>query len=69
VLGCGVVVLEQVPRDRRYDRERGVGVAGGDGGGGCAAKGAWVAVVRMEAGHAHGAWVSGGINDPSVCSF
>jgi hypothetical protein len=28
----------------------GAGVAGDDGGGGCAAKGAWEAVVRMEAG-------------------
>jgi hypothetical protein len=31
----------------------GVGVAGGNGGG-CVAKGAWAAVVRMEATHACG---------------
>jgi hypothetical protein len=30
----------------------GDGVAGDDGGGGCASKGAWVVVVRMEARHA-----------------
>jgi hypothetical protein len=31
-------------------RGRGPGVAGDDGGGGCAAKGAWVAVVRCKGG-------------------
>jgi hypothetical protein len=31
----------------------GGGVAGGNGGG-CAAKGAWVVIVRMEAGNAGG---------------
>ena len=30
------------------------GVAGGNGGGGCVAKGAGAVVVRMEAGHACG---------------
>jgi hypothetical protein len=33
---------------------KGNGVADGDGGGGCAAKGEWAVVVRMEAGHACG---------------
>jgi hypothetical protein len=42
------VMMEQVPRDMG----RGA-VAGDDGGGGCAAKGVWAAVVvRMEAGYA-----------------
>jgi hypothetical protein len=49
VLGCGVAVMEQV----RW-RGRGPGVAGDDGGGGCAAKGAWAAVVRCK-----GAWGGG----------
>jgi hypothetical protein len=46
------------------------GVARGNGGGGCAAKGKW------GGGGAHGgracvrgARVSGGVNDPDVCSF
>jgi hypothetical protein len=38
---CGVVVMEQVPRGSRHDMKRGAGVASDDGGGGCAAKGAW----------------------------
>jgi hypothetical protein len=42
-------------------------VAGGNGGG-CAAKGAWAAVVRMEA-RVQGAQVSGGVNDPDVCGL
>jgi hypothetical protein len=62
VLGCGVVVMEQVPCGSGCDRgERGSGVAGDDGGGGCTAKGGvgggsalqrghGVVVVRMEAG-------------------
>jgi hypothetical protein len=62
VLGCGVVVMEQVPRDSRCDGgEGGPGVAGDDGGGGCATRGVWgdgsaqqrgceAVVVRMEAG-------------------
>jgi hypothetical protein len=51
VRGCGVGVMEQVPRDSKHDKGRGDGVAGGDGGGGCAAKGVWAAVlVRMEVG-------------------
>jgi hypothetical protein len=42
VLGvCGVVVMEQVPRGSKHDKERGDGVAGSDGGGGCTAKGKW----------------------------
>jgi hypothetical protein len=42
----------------------------GDNGGGCAAKGAWAVVVRMEADtRAGGARVSGGVNDPDVCGL
>jgi hypothetical protein len=45
-------------------------VAGDDGSGACAAKGAWVVVVRMEARHAcGGARVSGGVDDPDVCGI
>jgi hypothetical protein len=44
----------------------GPGVAGDNGGGGCATKGAGAAVVRMEAGTRAGARVSGGVNDPDV---
>jgi hypothetical protein len=40
VLGCGVAVMEQVPRGSKHDKGRGDGVAGGDGGG-CVAKGTW----------------------------
>lgn len=69
VLGCGVAVMEQVTHDSRCDGG-GAGVAGDDGGGGRAAKGAWAAVlVRMEAGTRAGAWVSGGVNDPDVCGL
>jgi hypothetical protein len=40
VLGCGVAVMEQVLRGSRCDKGKGeLGVAGDDGGGGCAAKG------------------------------
>jgi hypothetical protein len=46
VLGCGVAVMEQVTRGSKHDKGRGAGVAGG----GCAAKGAWVAVVRCKRG-------------------
>ena len=49
-LGCGVVVMEQVLRGSGCDKGRGPGVAGDDGGGGCAAKGAWAAVVRCKGG-------------------
>jgi hypothetical protein len=42
--------MEQVPRDNRCDGGEGVGVAGNDGCGGCAAKGAWVAVVHSKGG-------------------
>jgi hypothetical protein len=45
-----VVVMEQVTRGSRCDMGRGDGVAGGDGGGGSAAKGKWVAVVRYKGG-------------------
>jgi hypothetical protein len=37
VLGCEVVVMEQVPCGSKHDKGRGDGVAGGNGGG-CAAK-------------------------------
>jgi hypothetical protein len=46
------VVMQQAPRGSSCDGGEGSGVNGGDGGGGCAAKGAWAMVVRMEAGHA-----------------
>jgi hypothetical protein len=49
VLGCGVAVMEQVTRGSGCDKGRGPGVAGDDGGGGCAAKG-WAAVVRCKGG-------------------
>jgi hypothetical protein len=49
--GCGVVVMEQVPRSSRCDKGRGPSVVGDDGGVGCAAKGRGAVVVRMEAGH------------------
>ena len=48
--GCGVVVMEQVLRGSRCDKGRGDGVASGDGGGGCAAKVVWAAVVRCKKG-------------------
>jgi hypothetical protein len=48
VLGCGVVVMEQVTQGNKCDGG-GDGVVGGNGGG-CAAKGGRGAVVvRMEA--------------------
>jgi hypothetical protein len=56
----------------------GPGVAGDNGGGGCAAKGAWAVVVRCKRGRGAvvgggarigGAWVSGGVNDPDVCGL
>jgi hypothetical protein len=58
VLGCGVVMMEQVTRDNRCDGEGAVLLAvmatmgalqKGVGQWWCAAKGAWAAVVRMEA--------------------
>jgi hypothetical protein len=50
VLGCRLVVMEQVTRGSRCDKGRGDGVAGGDGRGGCAARGSGAVVVCMEAG-------------------
>jgi hypothetical protein len=38
LLGCGVAVMEQVTRGNKCDGG-GDGVAGGNGGGGCTAKG------------------------------
>jgi hypothetical protein len=43
-------VLEQATRCSRRDKGEGGHVAGDDGGSGCAAKGAWVAVVRCKGG-------------------
>jgi hypothetical protein len=40
VLGCGVVVMDQMKRGSRRDMGRGP-VVGDNGGGGCAAKGVW----------------------------
>ena len=53
VLGCRVAVMEQVTHDNRCDGG-GAGVAGDEGGGGCAAKVAWAAVVRCKGGR----WVA-----------
>jgi hypothetical protein len=71
-----------VLRGSGCDKGRGSGVAGDEGGGGCATKVAWAAVVRckggrwvavvvrMEARHeCGGAQVSGGVNDPDVCGL
>jgi hypothetical protein len=70
VLGCGVVVMEHVPRGNRCDGGEGAGVASGDGSCWCTTKGVSAAVVRMEVGHAcGGARVSGGVNDPDVCGL
>jgi hypothetical protein len=49
VLRCRVTVMEQVTRGSRCDGGRD-GVVGGNGGGGCVAKGAWAAVVRCKGG-------------------
>jgi hypothetical protein len=61
--------MEQVPHGSRRDMGRGA-IAGDNGGGGCAAKGAW------GGGNAHGggarvrgARVSGGVDDPNVCGL
>jgi hypothetical protein len=57
--------------DTRQQVRQGEGepVAGDNGGGGCATKGAWVAVVCMEAGTRAGARVSCGVDDPDVCGL
>jgi hypothetical protein len=69
VLGCEVVVMEQVPRGSRCDKGRGDGVAGGNGGG-CAGKGAWGDGGAHGGKHTcGGARVSGGVNDPDVFGF
>ena len=70
--------MEQVTQGSKHDKGRD-GVAGDDGGSGCAAKrlgggsalqrGRGVVVVRMEAGTRAGARVSGGVNDPDVCGL
>jgi hypothetical protein len=79
VLECGVVVMEQGTRGSRCDMGSD-GVASGNGGG-CAAKGAWAAVVvrckgAWGGGGAHGgrhacggARVSGGVDDTDVCGL
>jgi hypothetical protein len=67
--GCGVVVMQQVPRDSRCDKGWGA-VAGNDGGSGCTSKGAWGGDGAHVGGHAcGGARVSGGVNDPDVCGL
>jgi hypothetical protein len=74
VLGCGVVMMEQVTRGNRCDGV-GDGVAGGNDG--ALQKGAWGGgsalqrgvVVRMEAGTRAGARVSDGVDDPDVCGL
>jgi hypothetical protein len=49
---------------------RGDGVAGGDGGGGCAAKGKWGGGgAHGGAARARGARVSGGVDDPDFCGL
>jgi hypothetical protein len=50
VLGCGVAVMEQVPRGSKHDKGRGDGVVGGDGDGGCAAKGVWGSGSALQRG-------------------
>jgi hypothetical protein len=49
VLGCGVVVTEQTTRGSRCDKGKG-GLLPAMMAVGALQKGAWVAVVRMEAG-------------------
>jgi hypothetical protein len=53
VLGCGVVVMKQVPLVSRCNKGRGA-YWGDDGGGSCDAKGCGAVVVHMEAAHACG---------------
>jgi hypothetical protein len=80
VLGCGVVVMEQVLRGSRRDKGRGdlvlpatmaaVGaLQRGVGGGSALQRGRGAVVVRMEAGTRAGARVSGGVDDPDVCGL
>jgi hypothetical protein len=56
---------------RQQVRWRGGGVAGGNGGDGCAAKGAWGggSAHGGEASVQGGSRVSGGVNDPDVCGL
>jgi hypothetical protein len=68
VLGCGVVVMEQVTRGSRCDKGKG-GLLPATMAVGALQKGAWVVVVRMEAGTRAGARVSGGVDDPDVCGL
>jgi hypothetical protein len=68
-------------RQRVRRRGRGAGVAGDDGGGGCAAKGVWGSGSALQRGgvvrwccawrraHMQGARVSGGVNDPDICGL
>jgi hypothetical protein len=70
VLGCGVVVMEQVPCGSRCDGGEGGPVADDDDGGGCAAKGMWGGGSAHGGGaRVRGAQVSGGVNDPDVCGL
>jgi hypothetical protein len=67
--GCGVVVMEQVLRGSRCDKDKGA-IAGGDGGGGCAAKGVWGGGSLHGGGaRVRGAQMGGGVNDPDVCGL
>jgi hypothetical protein len=50
--GCVVVVMEQVTCGIKCDKGKGDGVAGGDGGSGCAAKGKWGGGGAHGGGHA-----------------
>jgi hypothetical protein len=53
VLGCGVMVMEQVLRDSKCDKGKG-GWCCRDDGGGCAAKGKWGGGGVHGGGHACG---------------
>jgi hypothetical protein len=67
--GCGVMVMEQVTRGNKCDGGRD-GVAGGNGGSVCAAKGAWGGGSAYGGrARVRGARVSGGVNDPDVCGL
>jgi hypothetical protein len=55
VLGCGVVVMEQVTRGSKHDKGRRAGVAGG----GCAVKGKW----GGGGAHGGGARMRGGMGE------
>jgi hypothetical protein len=62
--GCGVMVIEQVPRDSKRDMGR-EGLLPAT----MAVVGALQRWGWLEAGHAWGERVSGGVNDPDVCGL